>query len=352
VHIGGSHVQAGTLSNRMRENMISMLGGSRGNPGFFFPYMMANTNGPASIQAEFTGNWEGCRCAVASDKCSWGLSGYNSSTQDSAVSVKISALRPDGSHYSFRKATIYHLEGDSAYCLDALSRQNLHSITPSKERGYTVFTFDAPEDTLELNIYKTDTLGATFTLQGILLEDEIGGLTYHTIGVNGASVASYLRCNDFETHLKTIHPDLVIFGIGMNDAYGPNGDFNQAAYEKNYRELMQKFKRRNPNVQFIFITNNDSYYKKKKVNQNVFNVCQAMRTLAEESNSAVWDLFEIMGGLESIRAWEEAGLAKSDRVHLTQKGYTLQADLMSHAIYRAFGDYLETKYSAFNTGKE
>lgn len=352
LHIGGSHVQAGTLSSRMRENMISMLGGCRGNPGFFFPYKLANTNGPSSVQVEYTGTWKGCRCAVNSNDCSWGMSGFNASTRDSSSTVKIWALRPDSSLYPFRKATVFHQGGDSVYCLDAFDRENLSAIIPNTASGYTVFTFEEPEDTLELSIYKTDTIEAEFSLQGILLEDQTGGLTYHTIGVNGASVASYLRCESFESHLQAIEPDLVIFGIGMNDAYAPNGDFDQAAYENGYRELMQKFKRRNPGVQFIFITNNDSYYKKKKVNRNAIRVCESMRKLAQEADAAVWDLFEIMGGLESIRAWEQAGLAKKDRVHLTQKGYVLQADLMSHALYRAFGDYLETKYSASNTENE
>ena len=35
----------------------------------------------------------------------------------------------------------------------------------------------------------------------------------------------------------------------------------------------------------------------------------------------------IMGGLNSIKLWEDAGLAKTDKIHLTTKGYKLSGDL-------------------------
>ena len=47
------------------------------------------------------------------------------------------------------------------------------------------------------------------------------GVKYHSIGVNGASVPSYLRCDYLMDQLKLVKPDLVIFSIGINDAYEP-----------------------------------------------------------------------------------------------------------------------------------
>lgn len=69
-----------------------------------------------------------------------------------------------------------------------------------------------------------------------------------------------------------------------------------------------------------------------------------MWNLAKESNGAYWDLFEIMGGLNSIRLWERAGLAQRDKVHFTKKGYHLNADLLFIAFRDAYGDHLAHKY--------
>jgi lysophospholipase L1-like esterase len=57
----------------------------------------------------------------------------------------------------------------------------------------------------------------------------------------------------------------------------------------------------------------------------------------------VWDLFEVMGGLNSIYTWDQAGLAKSDKIHLTREGYRLQANMLFHAIRNDFGQYLSMK---------
>jgi lysophospholipase L1-like esterase len=92
------------------------------------------------------------------------------------------------------------------------------------------------------------------------------------------------------------------------------------------------------------VTNNDTYYQKRHPNKNAIAVQQVMYKLAKKYDAAVFDLFEVMGGLGSISDWENAQLAASDRVHLSKKGYELQADLMAVAFQKALGDYLDKKY--------
>jgi lysophospholipase L1-like esterase len=53
--------------------------------------------------------------------------------------------------------------------------------------------------------------------------------------------------------------------------------------------------------------------------------------LAAQTSGAVWDQFEIMGGLKSMYKWMQAGLAKKDRVHFTNAGYNLMGDLFFNA---------------------
>ena len=46
VHVGGSHVQAGLLTDAIRYRLQSMAPGLSGERGFFFPYKVAQTNNP------------------------------------------------------------------------------------------------------------------------------------------------------------------------------------------------------------------------------------------------------------------------------------------------------------------
>ena len=68
------------------------------------------------------------------------------------------------------------------------------------------------------------------------------------------------------------------------------------------------------------------------------------KSLAKKHNAAVWDLFEVMGGLGSIKDWIAAGLANSDKIHLLKPGYELVADLMFNALMQAYDQHLKIVY--------
>ena len=73
-----------------------------------------------------------------------------------------------------------------------------------------------------------------------------------------------------------------------------------------------------------------------KIKVGKVNVDEAME-LAEEYGAGVWDLYGVMGGAHTVNAWRSAGLAKQDRLHFTEEGYTLLADLFAQAL---LADYL------------
>lgn len=343
LHIGGSHVQAGTLSNRMRENIFTLSDGIKGERGFLFPFSMAHTNNPRNYKVSFTGEWKGCRNAINRNHCPWGVSGITATTYDTLTSVSVYAFDKDSVNYGFNQVRIYHLATPESYQLKLSHRMGVDSVWIDTLAGVTTFKLDNYYDTLFFETVKTDRAQSYFVLQGIKLESDISGLTYTAIGVNGAKVPSYLRCQYFEPQLATIQPDLVIFGIGINDSYVPEGRFSQIDFENNYRELMAMFRNVNPDVQFIFMSNNDSYYKKRYPNPNAVKVQKAMKKLAAEYGAAYWDLFEIMGGLNAIKMWNQEGLAKRDLIHFTPAGYVLQADMLFKAIRDSYGDYLESE---------
>jgi len=340
MHIGGSHVQAGTLTNRMRENMFTLAEGIEGDRGFIFPFNMAHTNNPRNYKVSYTGDWEGCRNSIKKNHCPWGLSGITATTYDTLTSAKIYAFDKDSVPYSFNKVSIYHLLTPESYQIRLDSSFVVDTMYTDTIAGLTTFELGETYDTLIFEMYKTDSLQRYFVLQGINMVSGQNGLTYTAIGVNGASVPAYLRCQYFEPQLATVPPDLVIFGIGINDSYMPENRFSQEEFEQNYRELLDVFRSVNPDVQFLFMSNNDSYYKRRYPNQNIFRVRKAMINLSAEYGAAYWDLFGVMGGLNSIRLWENEGLAKRDKVHFTPAGYVLNADLLFKAIRDSYGDHV------------
>jgi lysophospholipase L1-like esterase len=342
VHIGGSHVQGGFLSDKLRKNFQDMVYGAEGERGFVFPYELAKTNSPRSIKCNWTGKWAGCRNALSTDDCDWGMSGINATTTDRNAHVTIKTFNFDSLACKFDKVRIYHACSENV-TISLDSALVPISVEEQKDAGYTEYVFAQMHDELGFGIHCTDSLACFFALQGVYLGNNADGISYHAIGVNGASTRSYLRCDKMDEQMATLHPDLVIFGIGVNDANVPSADFDPALYEARYDSLVAMIQAINPDACFLFVTNNDTYYQKSYPNPNALKVRDTMVRLAAKYDGAVYDLFEIMGGLGSISKWQNANLAAKDKIHLSKRGYELQADMMSEAFREAFGNYLDKR---------
>lgn len=342
VHIGGSHVQAGFLTDRLRENFTGMLYGARGERGFVYPFAMAGTNSPHSIKAAWTGKWEGARSSKYSDNMLWGVSGISSTTRDAQASVRIETFDAEMRPYEFSRVRIYNQRSENVEIIPD-STVTVTRFEDFPEWSYVEIDFFPVKTELNFRIQRTDSQNSFFTFQGVYLGNDDNGITYNAIGVNGANAMSYTRGDKFQEQLNTLHPDLAVFGIGVNDANVPNGAFNADLYYERLEKMIEAFRKANPDVCFVFITNNDTYFKKRTPNKNIFEVQQVLYRLADKYNGAVYDMFEIMGGLGSIRDWQLADLASADKIHLSRKGYQLQADMMTRALQEAFGNYLNSK---------
>ena len=122
-----------------------------------------------------------------------------------------------------------------------------------KTDDYFEFELNQLTDSLNLKISKPAGVSGSFTLYGIVSESAPNGILYHSIGINGAQVPSFLRCDLFEQQLAALKPDLVILGLGINDAYSKK--FSPEVYEENYTELIAGIRRAVPEAAIIFTTN-------------------------------------------------------------------------------------------------
>lgn len=343
MHIGGSHVQAGVFSQTMRDNLLNLYPGLTAGRGLIFPFMKTNT--PSSFSVFRTGEWEYCRNAVAFDT-RLGLAGASVTTCDSTASFSIvtrekkpTDISPE---FDFNYVKILgYGDNDSIVPVVHFNQDTIYG-TFNEEEGS--FTFLLPDFTDSLYV-DFDQVPGTFTVTGVYLDNGMPGITYHGIGVNGAKVCSYLSCEDLERDLKLVHPDLVIFGIGINDAAADT--FTKEKFKDDYSTLIEIVQRVSPDCALLLVTNNDSYKKvsrkKYEVNPNGLIVEEAFLELGEQHNAAVWDFFDIMGGLKSMARWEKEGYAQKDKIHFTNTGYSLIGDLLFNALMDRYIEHLNHK---------
>ena len=332
-HIGGSHVQAGHFSSRMRQNFDSLGRYPSAGRGYIFPYPLARTNFDRSYSVSGEGEWTGSRSSLPNKKLdfrpAWGITGIAAYTSDTTACFGLHT--PD----SFTRLHIMGEASEGVTPLVVCGADTLRCAPDSLLSGFVV-DFPSPADSVKVLPMLKD--GEFFSVSGLLPETPgRKGLSYVSTGVNGARTTTWTdRCPEFARELSLIRPDLVILGLGINDASGPAKDFKPEKFKANYRKLLDIILKESPDCALVFITNNDSwrYSGRRRMvhNDNGSAVRKAMYELAEEYDGAVWDLFEIMGGNGSAGAWRDAGLMKTDRLHFTREGYQLLGDMLYKAL--------------------
>jgi hypothetical protein len=333
VHIGGSHVKAGTFPNTVRQELLKAFPNLTASRGLIFPYAAApKCNNPTDYRTRSIGRFGLVRNVYQEHTKPLGITGIAVYTLDSIAEIKI-VHRDSLTKFNTTKITLLgYADGDTT-CIPILWIDSV-SFLPTKilpEKRQFVYENICVTDSFTFSFVIKDS--SAFTITGILMENEDPGITYHSIGVNGASVDAFLRCEHFEEEIPLLSPDMVIFALGINDA--SEADYNPTAFKENYLTLVNQFKKVNPNCFFVFITNNDSYKKvgkKYQVNKNALKVRKIMYELADETGGAVFDQFEIMGGLHSMEKWRVAKLAQNDRVHFTKAGYELMGKLLFNGL--------------------
>lgn len=335
VHIGGSHVQAGTMSNTVRCRIMQQWPALVGSRGMLFPYSAAaRCNNPADYRIHCRERMQLNRCVAKVHPLPLGLCGIAVTAADTMTEVQVVMNEPRVDYATSRVVVIGHSDSNVVPCLSIDGRTVYPSYVAAATERY-VFNLSAPTDSFAILLPCRP--GQQFTLTGLYLGNRQPGFTLSSIGVNGAAVPDYLRCTHFVRDLRMLHPDLVIFGIGINDAVPAN--FDTAAFRQNYLALVDSVRAANPDCAFLFVTNNDSFRKTGRrryaVNTNGALARDVFYRLARDVDGAVWDQYEVMGGLKSMDKWRIHKLAQTDRVHFTAAGYRLVGNLMADALLQA-----------------
>lgn len=341
VHIGDSHIQADFLSGQFRRRLQTFFLGAMGGRGFIFPYKVAQTNNPLNYRVKSTGEWETCKNVDKPLNCKLGLSGISVTTHDTTASITIAIEDLELPGYDFDKLMVFHAFGPKTYTPQIKESWLVKKSTPNPELGYTLFEFTKNIDRVTLQTLKNDAQQDHFTLYGVNFGSNDPGIIYHTIGVNGATVESYLKCELFTPHLKALQPDWVIVSLGTNDVY--TNVFDEAEFARQVELMIKNIKQAAPKTAILFSTPGDHRVKRIYANENTEKAASMIKQKAKEHKLSYWDFNYIMGGKGSVDYWLTTGMAHTDFLHYTQKGYEYQSKLLFNAFLRAYDAYFIDK---------
>ncbi len=328
-HIGGSHLQADIYTHDIRTYLQSNWSNLPGERGLIFPFDLAKTNNPWNYEFLSPNKWKSYK-SVGSDRANdsdYGLLGAYVETQDSLVEISFkydkTLVKP-----GFTRLRVYHNKGKFPYELNFAGDEILVVDRYHNETmGYTETVFTDPVDTFNLQFIRTIDNAYPLQIHGVQLSNAKPGVSYTAIGINGASLSTYLGNKNFEEQLHESPPDFFAFSVGTNDANVPYESFKPEIYKKNLEALILKVLSANPNCAILLTVPNDAAFRKQYPNRNVAREREVIIELAIKYECAVWDLYGVMGELGSSRTWRDNKLMQADMVHFTSVGYHLKAEL-------------------------
>lgn len=327
VHIGDSHLQAGFLSEKIKQSLFKQFcpTDSFASPGFLFPYTVAQTNNPFFYKVKATGDWEWCKNVDKEKTCKLGLSGITIRTNSSRSSVSIKMQNQKYAYpvkYFFDKVKLLY-NTDSSIQITINGKQSI------SEDGYSYVQLDNLTDSVLIHIANNDTSNYV-EFYGIILDNTKSKINYHTIGVNGATAQSYLKYDFLSNHLRIINPDLVILSLGTNEAY--DKDFSKLKHEFELKDLIYQIRDISPKAAIILTTPNDHLKDGNNNNNHIQLVRNNILKIGSDFQLSIWDFYSIMGGESSIHEWHKKGLTGEDKLHFKRIGYETQGELFAKAL--------------------
>jgi lysophospholipase L1-like esterase len=334
-HIGGSHIQADIYTHDIRQKMQTTWQKLPGERAWVFPFDLARTNNPWNYEFKSSSYWERYRSVVSSQKDhDYGVLGAKITCADSIMNLSFKYDKTDVKS-TFTKIRIFHNKGSLPFNFSWGSDETLW-WTQSTDSivGYTEIVFAKPIVSFDLQVERCVKEGLPFELYGFQLLNDLPGISYSSVGINGAGLYTYLDCKSFEEQLKTLPPDLFSFSVGTNDGNVPYSSFDPQIYKANLEKMMLIVLRANPKCAILLTVPNDSYYHKTQLNRNIERERTVIRELAAEYKVPVWDFYGIMGELGSSKIWYRNKLMRSDLVHFSPEGYHLKGDLYFDAFQK------------------
>jgi lysophospholipase L1-like esterase len=334
-HIGGSHIQADIYTHDFRTFLQSNWPGLNGERGLVFPFGLASTNNPSNYNFSSPNNWTGFRSVSARpEDLQYGLTGAAIKCADSLIVVNFkhmrSLVKPP-----FNRLRIYHNTGEFFYDMNFGSQELFVTDTyHHADLGYSEIRFSDKMDSLDIQFIRTCNIATSLEIYGFEFLNDLPGITYNAIGINGAGLYTYLGNEHFLRDLKIHPPDFFAFSLGTNDAYTSYENFNPQKYKENLEEMIKLVLTVNPKCAILLTVPNDCLFNKKHLNKNTNRQREVIYQLAAKYEQAVWDFYGIMGELGSSKSWKENGLMQTDYVHFTAGGYHIKGSLLIDAFLK------------------
>ncbi|MDX1984612.1 MAG: GDSL-type esterase/lipase family protein [Bryobacteraceae bacterium] len=345
LHYGDSHTAADDWPGLLRTGLQARFGD--GGSGFSLAGRPWNSYRRLDVRSWSSGGWHTDGLVGRYGNGYYGLGGVSLSTnraqewvslEANCETIEIFYLRqPGGGSFSFSHNGAY-----------------VDTISTDGPLGPGYYSFKVPAGVHRFDVSTRDR--APVRLHGWVAETA-RGLTYETLGINGAQASIAFRWNEdlLAGHIAKRNPALVMFAYGTNEADSP--DWTKESYREMFATLLNRFRKAAPTATLLVLGPPDRMLRRGRSwisHDRLDMIIEAQREAALGTGCAFLDLRAKMGGKGSMQHWVLAGLGQYDRVHFTSPGYRLLGQTMFEELTRHYGTFVKVRERlvSLNPGRE
>ncbi len=349
LHYGDSQIEADVITARIRNFMQNSFGGQ----GIGLIPIVAHNAISVTVQKQLSPNWKRISLFNKNDSLianqHYGITGNIARVVPDTGKTRASiGIRPYGFEY-FKARTFTHAR---LY----FGKANPFSIVINHT---DTLTYEA-SDVISSGWWKFSKAGTLLDLDfsGDLLPDFYGitldgskGVAVDNIPLRGSSGLDFSRMDSAQmgNMFRMMNVKMLILQFGANIAAHVTNDYNY--YARRFAQQLEMLKTLNPDITIIVIGINDMSQNSPEgyvSYPNITKIRDAQKQAAFATGCVFWDLYEAMGGENSMPSWvnNDPPLAQKDFVHFTYRGGKVIADLFCRAWKQEY-----KKWSSINTKK-
>lgn len=212
-------------------------------------------------------------------------------------------------------------------------------------QGMQALTFTLPDSTIRTSL----TLQGNGDIYGVSLGSPTG-VSIDNIPMRGCSGTIFTQMNsqEIQQYCNANNVRLIILQYGGNSVPYLKKEAGISNYAQQLERQIKHIKRLVPESAILFIGPSDMSTKVKGNMQTYPHlpmIVDSIKHAALRAGAAYWDLYEVMGGMNSMVNWvnSQPALAASDYVHFTRLGADKVGDMLCKSLMLYY-DYYQWRH--------
>lgn len=353
LHYGDSQIEGDRITSYIRNELQKQFGGS--GIGMFNPVLIKGTT--ISMKLKLDGSWE--RYTVHSIKngnifhkrlgalMSFGRFAPVSSQKNKMYFGEINLHKSNISYYrtrKFKQCRVFYGYNERPFIAELKYKDKTldAELIPTSHQLKTLsWDIDGALDEITISFKGEDSPD----IYAIALDGHTG-VAVDNIPLRGSSGIDFTKTDlaFLRSMYQKLNTKLIIMEFGVNIVPYIREDYSY--YEKQFYKQLKTLKGLRPDISIIVIgvsdmsRNRNGHY---ETYPNIEEIRDAQKNAAFKAGCAFWDMYEAMGGKNSMPSWVNASppLARTDFTHFTWKGSVIISKMFFEALMSDYQEYLK-----------